>query len=196
MAVALTKQLKKRFSRLRPLWHRSAPRWIVEQSSSDDPLTGWPAWQKYLASRKEPAAPKFVEGRNPPLLWGWEHDTDSARGFDLDEKQSVAVVLSEAVPVGTARLPNALHCLHLAYLLPNLVARLDGETWWRLLERLHEIAVEAHQPRVDWQAEPSDVLQQQLLAGELPLAVQLVGAMDGDMKLLAWAQWTEQALRS
>ena len=32
-------------------------------------------------------------------------------------------------------------------------------------------------------------------ANELPLAVQLVGAMDDDMKLLAWAQWAENQLR-
>ena len=32
-------------------------------------------------------------------------------------------------------------------------------------------------------------------ANGLPLAVQLVGAMDQDMKLLAWAQWAENQLR-
>jgi Asp-tRNA(Asn)/Glu-tRNA(Gln) amidotransferase A subunit family amidase len=30
----------------------------------------------------------------------------------------------------------------------------------------------------------------------LPLGVQLVGAFDADMALLAWAAWTERALRA
>ncbi len=171
MAVALTHESSKRVPRLRPLWHRSAPRRIVEQCPGDDPFTGWTVWQDYLANRKEPVSPQFVEGREPALLWGWEENAESVGNFELEEKQSIATVLSDAALDDGSDLPHALRCLHVAYLLPALAAKLEGETWWQLAERLHHLAVDAQQHQIDWQTEPNSLLHHQLSAGELPLAL-------------------------
>jgi hypothetical protein len=43
--------------------------------------------------------------------------------------------------------------------------------WWQLLDRLREVAAQAQAVRVDWPGDPEVVLRQQLLAGELPLAL-------------------------
>ena len=52
----------------------------------------------------------------------------------------------------------------------RLSADLPAETWWFLLDRLHAIASEAVTQRIDIASPPRDVLRNQLLAGELPLA--------------------------
>ncbi len=59
----------------------------------------------------------------------------------------------------------------LAYALPTLARELPADTWWQLLERLYEVVAEAKTPRINWPGVPRDVLRQQLLAGELSLAL-------------------------
>ena len=66
---------------------------------------------------------------------------------------------------------NALQILALAYSLPDLAEKIPAESWWQLATRLHDLASEAQLHRIDWPADPQDVLRQQLLAGELPLAL-------------------------
>jgi hypothetical protein len=68
-------------------------------------------------------------------------------------------------------LPGALELLALTYALPTLAEEISPECWWTLARRLHDLAVEAQELHVDWRAEPRDALRQQLLAGELPLAL-------------------------
>jgi hypothetical protein len=68
-------------------------------------------------------------------------------------------------------LSNALQLLTLAYSLPTLAEKIPAESWWRLAIRLQDLASEAQLHRVDWPANPEDVLRQQLLAGELPLSL-------------------------
>jgi hypothetical protein len=64
-----------------------------------------------------------------------------------------------------------LQLVSLAYALPQLAAELPTDTWWFLIERLQSIASQARTQRVDWNADPCDVVRNQLLAGELPLAL-------------------------
>jgi hypothetical protein len=171
MAVALTDEPKKRTSHLRPLWHRSAPRQLFDQRRGDDLSAGWTTWQQYLGSRKQPPLPPFLKGRDVPLLWGWVRNLESFGAFELDENKSIAAVVEDVGASPLTRLPHAMRIMHAAYLLPSLAARLNSEAWWRLAEKLYDLALEAQQLRVDWNADADGVLQQQWLAGELPLAL-------------------------
>jgi hypothetical protein len=179
MAVILGEQFPAQLLNLQPLWHRSAPRNVVERCTADDPFRGWTAWQKYLARRKRPVAPPFLKGKQPPILWGWP------QSWRRDDLQSLVATKPESIDalelaaeqfaledVATApNLPLALQLLTLSYALPNLAQRMSAEIWWRLVDRLRELAGEAQPHRVDWPGDPRDVLRQQLLAGELPLAL-------------------------
>jgi hypothetical protein len=180
MAVALDQQSRPFLQELQPLWHDCAPRRLVSSSSPDNPLGGWKAWRKHLAKRRNPEPPEFLPGNEPPLLWGWPRSwqRDSIRAFlALNERES-ALSLADAVEAFLARestagpdLPMSLRLVALAYTLPTLSKHVPAERWWHLLERLHDLAMEAQEHRVDWPAEPQDVVRQQLLAGELPLAL-------------------------
>jgi hypothetical protein len=68
-------------------------------------------------------------------------------------------------------LADILQLLGLAYSLPDLSETLAADAWWELAFRLHSFANESQLHRVDWPADPQDVLRQQLVAGELPLAL-------------------------
>src|SRR2546429_449734 len=59
----------------------------------------------------------------------------------------------------------------LCYARPALSRELPAETWWLVLERLHELVLQMNAGGLDWPADPRHVLQHQLLAGELPLAL-------------------------
>ncbi|MEX2306630.1 MAG: hypothetical protein WD738_03515 [Pirellulales bacterium] len=65
----------------------------------------------------------------------------------------------------------ALQLVAFAYELPQIAGKVPPEMWWRLVERLHELVGEADHQRVNWPGDPADVVRQQLLAGELPLAL-------------------------
>ena len=180
MAVALTEQPTSELPNLQPLWHSSAPRSVTESASTDGLFGGWPAWSKHLAGRKRPAIPPFLREKQPALLWGWPH------AWLAEEIRSLVASLSgietlalrfafdelefeSAAPKSDLSL--ALQSLALAYSLPRLAGQLSPESWWRLTERLHELARGAQLHRVDWPDEPCEVVRQQLLAGELPLAL-------------------------
>lgn len=55
--------------------------------------------------------------------------------------------------------------------MPRLAQSAPAEWWWHTAQQLHDMAAEAPTQCVDWQADPHGVLRQQLLAGELPLAL-------------------------
>jgi len=69
------------------------------------------------------------------------------------------------------RLPAALQAVAAAYALPQLSSKLPPESWWRLAESLRAVAIDASAHRVDWHADPCEILRNQLLGGELPLAL-------------------------
>ncbi len=165
MAVAITETSSARISPLQPIWHRSAPRHVIEAWGENDLPRGWPAWQKHLAQRKEPPRPAFLDGGKPAILWGWPADV-----IDTNFARLAASIEADGLP-SHSELPQALQLLAVAYLLPKLSGQLSANSWWQLIEQLYELASDAEQHRVDWPADPDDVLRQQLLAGELPLAL-------------------------
>jgi hypothetical protein len=172
MAVAITEESASDQLPLPSSWHRSAPLEVVKRYRQDDLRGAWKSWQKHLARRKSPQPAPFLDGRKPPLLWGWPADwyTDALRAV----LQSPDYLVDCALPDGhTAipRLPRTLEPLAAAYALPVLARQTTAETWWRLVARLRNLAIEAQQQTVGWPADPSDVVQQQLLAAELPLAL-------------------------
>lgn len=155
---------------LQPLWHPKAPDFIT--GLGPDPVSGWTTWQEHLQSRKKPARPPFLGKKKPPLLWGWPDSWDSETlNKTIGSPTTLAEIVIGEDPAAAPDLPGSLQILALAYALPGLAAELPAETWWQLLERLHELASQVKLERVNWPAEPHDVLRQQLLAGELPLAL-------------------------
>jgi hypothetical protein len=65
----------------------------------------------------------------------------------------------------------ALQMLALAYSLPKLAIDVPAETWWFLVERLRTIATEAIAQRISPASDPGEIVRNQLLSGELPLAL-------------------------
>lgn len=172
MAVATSEELHHFLPSLEPLWHHKAPRPLVECWSAQDVDGAWKIWQKHLQSRKKPAIPPFLTKKKSPLLWGWPGEWDRRA---LNEAISSPAMLAEIV-IGDDRtaapdLPRSMQMVALAYALPTLARELPADTWWLLLERLYEVVAEVNTHRIDWPCEPNNVLRQQLLAGELPLAL-------------------------
>jgi hypothetical protein len=180
MAVALTEQSAPELRDLLPLWHPSAPRSVWECSTTDGPFGNWSAWQKHLARRRGPTLPRFFRRNDPALLWGWPLNWQrgdlqallaSPTGIQtLGIRFSLPEFEFDHV-AANVDLSQALQWVALAYGLPELASQLPADAWWKLIERLHLLATDSQQYRVDWPADPSDVVRQQLIAGELPLAL-------------------------
>lgn len=172
MAVATTEELSVCLPNLQPLWHHQAPRPLVENCPATDPFAGWKWWQQHLRTRRKPAAPPFIKKKQPSILWGWpkEWERDSIQTA-LETPTILAEVVIGDDAASTPDLPLSLQIVALAYALPRLAKELPADKWWFLAERLHATAIQAHSQRVDWATDPSDVVRNQLLAGELPLAL-------------------------
>jgi hypothetical protein len=172
MAVAITQEIKRDQWLLPTVWHGVAPHQVVKKYRKGDSEGGWAAWRKHLRRRKTPAAVPFLAGSSPPLLWYWP---------DAGNRDEIAATIQHPAHIADAQLgdvhaeqpdlSNALKLLTLAYSLPAISEKIPAESWWSLAKRLHDLASEAQLHRVDWPADPKDVLRQQLLAGELPLAL-------------------------
>ncbi len=171
MAIALSEDSPAALTNLQPLWHRSAPRRVVKKCSAGDPLGGWGVWQKYLAKRKRPVAPPFLVGHDAPLLWGWReawNRREAAEAIQTPERIAETVLASDT-PAATAT--EALQWVALAYALPDLADTLPAESWWQLVEVLHDAVIATQQHRVDAHSDAQEILRQQFMAGELPLAL-------------------------
>ncbi len=147
----------------RPLWHRSAPRRLVD-ACGGDARTHWTGWQKHLARRKRPVKPPFLAGKRPPLWWVVDEDF-AASDFTLP---AIYELLSN---VGQPDEAPAWFALAAAYALPAAAASATPDLWWDLTERLRSLAGDAALMSVDRDGNPRELLRQQLLAGELPLAL-------------------------
>jgi hypothetical protein len=171
MATAIKPQSSGRFFDKLALWHKSAPHRMVAEFSAGDTAKAWSAWQKQLMQRKRPEKLNFLKGKRPPLLWAWpavwERDGILLEGRPLAQ---LAKELSGDV-VGGKELPQAIQSLAIAYALPKLASKLSADVWWRLAESLCKLVRDAQQLRTDPQGDVLEVLRQQLLAGELPLAL-------------------------
>jgi hypothetical protein len=172
MAVVLTEKSGDRSLPLYLRWHRTAPQPIAKRYHQNDLLAAWKLWQKHLARRTSPPPAPFLGGSKPPLLWAWPEDWRS--NVLNGELSSLDDLARRAAADVESRVPDHSHVIELlaaAYALPKLARHTPAETWWRLATRLLAVAVEAQQERVDWPADPDNVVRQQLLAGELPLAL-------------------------
>lgn len=157
---------------LQPLWHHKAPRRLVDTCPADDFVRGWKTWQKHLRKRKKPVAPPFLTKKKSPLLWGWPQEWERAAVKEsIQSPTTLAEIVIGDDPAASPELPLALQTVALAYAMPKLGRELPAEAWWQLLERLREVAIHAQANRVDWPGDPQAVVRQQLLAGELPLAL-------------------------
>lgn len=175
MAVAISEESLVALSNLQPLWHEKAPRSLIEKHTGTDPFAGWKTWQKHLRTRKEPSPPRFIQKKGSPLLWSWP------RAWGIDELNAALAsptTFAEVVIGEDARsapdLSLSLQLVALAYALPKLAAELPADTWWFLVERLHATATQAMVERIDLTDAPQNILRNQLLAGELPLALGLL----------------------
>jgi hypothetical protein len=174
MATAFTdstEQLADGFPQDKSLWHAAAPRRLTALRAQNSSGRRWKVWQQHLGRRKQPAAPQFLSGKTPPILWAWptawQRDALASALASLVEAQP-AIDLEQGLP---EELPTALRAVALAYALPELANHLSPTEWWKLAEALRAMAIDAAQLRVHWESDPLDALRQQLLAGELPLAL-------------------------
>jgi hypothetical protein len=172
MAVATTEEPAVGLPTLQPLWHEKAPRDLVERCPASDPVAGWKAWQDHLRERRKPITPPFIQQKQSPILWGWptawQHDSIKK---SLESPTTLAELAIDDDATSAPDLPASLQLVALAYALPRLARELPAETWWFLVERLHATATQAHSQQFDGTTDPHGVLRNQLLAGELPLAL-------------------------
>lgn len=172
MAVVISDERGAAVPVLQPLWDDTAPRKLVLRCPENDPLAGWAAWQKHLRTRRKPAVPPFLNAKQPAILWGWPAEWQrDAIGASLVSPVLLAELAVGDEAASAPDLPSALQAVALAYALPKLAHDLPAETWWFLVERLHAAATHAHTERVDWMTGPEVVIRNQLIAGELPLAL-------------------------
>jgi len=171
MAIAFTDQPTSGPFRRTTLWHRTAPRNLFKAWFSGDDEHRWAVWKKHLAQRKAPEPLGFLAGKQPAILWGWPA---SWRRDEIAHASS-ALARANAVQVASRSshvdLPQALEIVAAAYALPELARELPAGAWWNCAETLHRLASEAQQLRVDIAQDAESIVRQQLLAGELPLAL-------------------------
>lgn len=161
-----------------PLWHRSAPRRLVEKWFAGDARDQWAVWRKHLASRRQPKQPPFLTGKRPPIVWCWDkcggkvpRDEIALSGSLLVDAAAEFAGHGIVGPESVDDLTHTLQTVAAAYSLPGFAAGLAGDTWWKLAEALHNLASEAQQLSVDSTSSGGEILQFHLLAGELPLAL-------------------------
>jgi len=174
MAIAFTDSTEQQaddFPQHNGMWHDAAPRRLKALRLQKDPGRRWKTWQQHLSKRKQPAEPPFLTDKTPPILWAWPDEWQGGPvKATIDSLRDPAddIELGGGLPDDR---PSALRAVALAYALPGLASKLSADSWWKLAEALRTLAIEAQQLGVSWQGHPHDVLRQQLLAGELPLAL-------------------------
>jgi hypothetical protein len=172
MAFALNEDQSVGVPSSEPMWHDKAPQKLVESSSATDGVTAWKTWQRHLRKRRKPADLKFLKGKTPPILWGWPETwrRDAIQSAIESPATLAEIVIGDDV-TAAPDLPMALQMVALAYSLPKLALDLPAETWWFLTERLRTIATEAIAQRIGPASDPGEIVRNQLLSGELPLAL-------------------------
>ena len=162
----------------RSIWHKSAPEKIRRIHEKGDLETGWTRWREHLAKRSAPIPPAQlwsgegsmlldeageagVDGQTRRLLLSLQWLLDDQSCWNEKSEAWLEGVLSG--PIDTAR---ALESLGWAHALPAAAAKLQANTWWKLLDQLGRLAQEACEMPLDGQP-----LVQQLLGGELSLTL-------------------------
>ena len=171
MATVLTEQPTSESFGDSRLWNGAAPRRLVEKWSAADAARRWNLWQRHLARRKRPRRPPFLAGKRPPVIWCWP------AGDERDQMVAFFDSLSAQPDFAFGRGSDgnepfhALEAVATAYALPDMAAILPANSWWDLIESLHELARDAQASTIDDMADPRQILRHQLLAGELPLTL-------------------------
>ncbi len=176
MATATTEAASGILSKKKNLWHRSAPRRVAKHCPTTDVSRGWTTWQAHLAGRKRLELPPFLAGKSPAVLWAWPDlwgRAEVAATLGSPVTSADALACRNGVPPTsvTAGLTQALQTVALAYALPTLAATMSADPWWQLAEKLHKTADDAQRLTVDREGDVHLIVEQQLLAAELPLAL-------------------------
>jgi hypothetical protein len=167
-------------SRRANFWRDGAPKNVTSKDS-------WKVWSKHLKDRRLPQTTDSIcRAKGTALAWGVNVAQLLRTTLDLlqyvakaNDKQStsgktIANALSNWLE-GTGCSPQSvefgLECLATANLLACSAAEIEEDLWWASLDSLHEIAVQSQDWHVDADAEPDVALANQLLVGELPLAL-------------------------
>jgi hypothetical protein len=160
------------------LWHKSAPAEIRQAHRQGDQESGWDLWRNHLDSRSEPCPPSALwtcDGN--VLLWAAEEaeiDADTRRlllGLQWllegpatwTEKANSWI---ENTSAGSLGVSGSLASIGWAHALTTAAATFEADIWWKLLDHLHGLAVEACEMPLDGQP-----LVQQLVGGELALTL-------------------------
>jgi hypothetical protein len=171
MAIAFTDQPTSGPFHRTTLWHRTAPRELFKAWFSGDEERRWSVWKKHLARRKRPARLDVLGGKQPSILWGWPKEWHRDEVLAATSGLARSNAVHAASRASQVDLPQTIQTVAAAYALPELAKELSAGGWWSLVETLHRLAVDVQHLRVDTTQAPENVLRQQLLAGELPLAL-------------------------
>ncbi|MEX0586547.1 MAG: hypothetical protein WD176_07885, partial [Pirellulales bacterium] len=174
-------------------WSVAAPRGVIEAARAGDQRACWRRWSKYLASRLRPVALEALlprakkrcdrAGELSPLLWALspsekgngtaelvqsltrgEFTVHRLRQWLSEMEHAPETASDDEQPA--PRIALAIESLAWCHALPKLAAVAPAGLWWRLLRRLLRSATDAE--AIDGSERP---LEEQLLAGELPLAL-------------------------
>ncbi|HEX4413996.1 MAG TPA: hypothetical protein VH107_10245 [Lacipirellulaceae bacterium] len=172
MAIALNEDQSSLGQSWQTMWHDKAPPDLVEACSTADGAAAWKHWQRHLRKRSKPADLKFLKGKTPPVLWGWPKEWQrEAIQLAIETPATLAEIVIGDDGASAPDLPLSLQMIALAHSLPKLAFDLPADTWWFLAERLRTIATDALAQRIGAQSDPAEIVRNQLLGGELPLAL-------------------------
>jgi len=163
-------------------WHKSAPPVVRKAFESGDSNRGWNAWVEHLARRKWPAPlTEMLSIDESPLLWALPEALENCdtperlvrivqlsikdRGGSSSPQHMLSGWLADAA--GSAADEGcALEALAWCHSMPRLAGMVSADAWWDMLDHLVSLVNESGQIKLD-----DDPLLQQLLAGELALAL-------------------------
>ncbi len=184
----------------RVAWQDNVPAAVIEEQEWSSQSPGWKAWRKYLKQREDGPLPWLLKDKRSPLLWCLPElsegvETEAAgltearisalhkarRGrlapqWNMADEATAWLADRLAMNFQDLAIPPlgwAAECVAWAYALPRLTRWLPSETWWALAEQLFETAEDAVGgfPAIESETPRVAALTQQLLAGELPLAL-------------------------
>ena len=155
------------------VWHKSAPEEVRQAHRNGDFEAAWTSWRAYLGKRSDPSPiSELWAADGSVLLWAAQEAGVEAKSRRLllelpwllegplvwDEKATSWI---EGTSTGPLSVSHALESIGWTHALPKAAATLDGDVWWRLLDHLYGLAIEASSVPLEGQP-----LVQQLLGGE------------------------------
>lgn len=160
-------------------WHSSAPRTVAKAGAWLDESKGWEAWLEHLGSRLQPKPlVRLLPTKNSPLAWAAGRiGTSTTLDEHLDILQrlcrgkSVSAAVVDAVVKDFLESTDdspaaALEYIAWSHALAPLAERTRAETWWKVLDKLIDKALDADYIKLD-----ETPLEHQLFAGELRLSL-------------------------